>query len=215
MHPVKSFANVLTCILALGFELEKIIEYITIAPARAIGIDDHAGSLAVGMPADVTVMKIEDGDFELEDCEQQTRKSDRQILPVMAFKRGVRYDCDVTLARNERNWLPMIDEDVIPQRAATLVPGQKTFLDTLAADLGQLKWDDTKVDLDVAARVQECFHGTCDKVGLPLADALTATYKCFLEEPFTYQIGLFLTRIERGFAIDRIQQVGGGVRAAA
>ena len=109
----------------------------------------------------------------------------------------------------------MIDEDVIPQRAATLVPGQKAFLDALAADLGQLNWDHTTVDLDVATRVQQCFYGTCDKVGLPLADALTATYKCFLEEPFTYQIGLFLTRIERGFALDRIQQVGGGVRAAA
>ena len=160
-------------------------------------------------------MKIEDGDFEVEDCEQQTRRTDRRILPVMAFKHGVRYDCDVTLARNERNWLPMIDEDVIPQRAATLEPGQKTFLDALAAELGQLNWDETTVDLDVATRVQECFYGTCDKVGLPLADALTATYKCFLEEPFTYQIGLFLTRIERGFAIGRIQQVGGGVRKAA
>ena len=215
MHPVYSFTNVLTCILALGIDLEKIIECITIAPARAIGIDDHAGSLAVGRPADVSVMKIEDGDFELEDCEQKTRKSDRQILPVMAFKRGVRYDCDVTLARNERNWLPMIDEDVIPQRAATLVPGQKNFLDALAAELGRFNWDHTTVDLDIATRVQQCFYGTCDKVGLPLADALTATYKCFLEEPFTYQIGLFLTRIERGFALNRIQQVGGGVRAAA
>ena len=215
MHPVYSFTNVLTCILALGIDLEKIIECITIAPARAIGIDDHAGSLAVGRQADVSVMKIEDGDFELEDCEQQTRKSDRQIVPVMAFKRGVRYDCDVTLARNERNWLPMIDEDVIPQRAATLVPGQKAFLDALAADLGRFNWDHTTVDLDIATRVQQCFYGTCDKVGLPLADALTATYKCFLEEPFTYQIGLFLTRIERGFALGRIQQVGGGVRAAA
>ena len=215
MHPVYSFTNVLTCMLALGFEPEQIIEGITIAPARAIGIDDHAGSLAVGRSADVSVMKIEDGEFELEDCEQQTRKSDRQIVPVMAFKRGVRYDCDVTLARNERNWLPMIDEDVIPQRAATLAPGQKAFLDALAADLGRFNWDETTVDLDVATRVQQCFYGTCDKVGLPLADALTGTYKCFLEEPFTYQIGLFLTRIERGFALDRIQQVGGGVRAAA
>ena len=215
MNPVKSFTNVLTCMLALGLEIEQIIERITIAPARAINIDDHAGSLAVGRPADVSVMKIEDGDFEVEDCEQQTRKVDRSILPVMAFKRGVRYDCDVTLARNERNWLPMMDEDVIPQRAATLEPAQKAFLDTLAADLARLNWDATTVDLDVATRVQECFFGTRDKVGLPLADALTATYKCFLEEPFTYQIGLFLTRIERGFAIDRIQQVGGGFQKAA
>ena len=125
--------------LALGIELEQIIECITVAPARAIRIDDHAGSLAVGRPADVSVMKIEDGDFEVEDCEQQTRRTDRRILPVMAFKHGVRYDCDVTLARNERNWLPMIDEDVIPQRAATLVPGQKAFLDALAADLGRFE----------------------------------------------------------------------------
>ena len=215
MHPVKSFANVLTCMLALGFEIEQIVENITIGAARSISLEDRAGSLAIGMPADVSVMKVEDGEFEVEDCEQQTRTSDRQIVPVMAFKRGVRYDCDVTLARDERNWLPMMDEDIIPQRAATLVPVQKDFLDTLVADLAQLKWDETTVSLDAATRVQECFHGTREKVGLPLADALTATYKCFLEEPFTYQIGLFLTRIERGFALDRIQQVAGGAQAAA
>ncbi|MFT5133970.1 MAG: dihydroorotase, partial [Gammaproteobacteria bacterium] len=138
LGPVHSFANVMTCFLALGFDLEQIIERITIAPARALRIDDHAGSLAVGMPADVSVMTFEDGDFELDDCMQQTRKIDRQIVPVMAFKRGVRYDCDVTLARDERNWLPMIDEDIIPQRAATLEDEQKAFLNALAADLSRL-----------------------------------------------------------------------------
>ena len=167
------------------------------------------------MPADVSIMKIEDGDFVLDDCMQQTRNIDRQIVPVMAFKRGVRYDCDVTLARDERNWLPMIDEDVIPQRAETLEPAQLSFLHTLAVELKELSWDETKVDLNAATKVQESFHAIQSKLGLPLADALTATYKCFLEEPFTYQIGLFLTRLEHDFALNRLQQVGGGSRVAA
>ena len=68
---------------------------------------------------------------------------------------------------------------------------------------------------DVTTRVQQRFYATQSNLGLSLAEALTATYKCFLEEPFTYQIGLFLTRLERGFALDRIQQVGGGSQAAA
>ena len=215
MGPVYSFANVMTCFLALGFDLEQIIERITIAPARALHIDDHAGSLTVGMPADVSAMKIEEGDFELDDCMEQTRKVDRQIVPVMAFKRGLRYDCDVKLARDERNWLPMIDEDVIPQRAATLGPAQRAFLDALAAELGRIKWDETNIELDTATRVQDCFRETQAKLELPLADALTATYKCFFEEPFTYQIGLFLTRLEHGFVLDRIEQVGGGTQVAA
>jgi dihydroorotase len=215
LGPVHSFANVMTCFLALGFSIEQIIERITIAPARALSIDDHAGSLAIGMPADVSIMKIEDGDFVLDDCMQQTRNIDRQIVPVMAFKRGVRYDCDVTLARDERNWLPMIDEDVIPQRAETLEATQLSFLHALALELKELSWDETKVDLNAATKVQESFHAIQSKLGLPLADALTATYKCFLEEPFTYQIGLFLTRLEHDFALNRLQQVGGGSRVAA
>lgn len=215
LGPVHSFANVMTIFMKLGFTIEEIIERITIAPARALSIDDRAGSLHIGRAADVSVMKIEDGEFTLDDCMQQTRSAEQRIVPVMAFKKGVRYDCDETLARDERNWLPMIDEGTIPQRAEDLDSAQLTFLDSLLPELASLKWDETTVDLEVATRVQRCFYQTQKTHGLSLADALTATYKCFLEEPFTYQIGLFLTRLQRDFALERIKQVAGGRKAAA
>ena len=68
LGPVFSFANVMSCMLTVGMPLENIIEACTIAPARALSIDEKAGSLGVGMPADVTVIKVENGDFEYVDC---------------------------------------------------------------------------------------------------------------------------------------------------
>ena len=107
----------------------------------------------------------------------QARKGQQQIVPVMAFKNGKRYDCDLELARNERNWLPIVREDAAPDAAANLDAQQKAFL-----------------------RVQA-------EEGLPLKDALLATYQCFWDEPFTHQIGLFLTRLDRDFAVRRFHEV--------
>ena len=215
LGPVFSFANTMSCMLAVGMSLEDVIEACTIAPARALSIDDRAGSLAVGMPADVTVCDVENGDFEYVDCFQQTRTGQQQIVPVMALKNGKRYDSDLELARDERNWLPIVREDAAPDAAANLDPQQKAFLRALIPPLNNTDWDPAKVDLDVATHVQNLFRRVQAEQGLPLKDALLATYQCFWDEPFTHQIGLFMTRLDRDFAVKRFHEVADLPLAAA
>ena len=209
LGPTYSLTHVMSCFLPLGFTLEEIISKVTIAPARALCIEDKAGSLKVGMPADITVLNIEEGEFEFDDCFEGTRKSDKRIVPIMAFKHGVRYDSNLASSQEERNWIMEISEDAPPKTAAGMSKIEKTFLKSLADSLEPDQWSHEDINLKEATAVQKRVYEVQGANGLPLGDALKSVYRCFLEEPFTYQIGLFLTRMDRAFTLDRLRQVAG------
>ena len=65
----------MTCFLKLGMTLQQAIERVTIAPARALRMTDIAGSLKPGMPADITVFRVDSGAFTLTDTTNHTRRS--------------------------------------------------------------------------------------------------------------------------------------------
>jgi dihydroorotase len=75
--------------LHLGMPLGEVIAASTINPARAIGWSDRIGTLAVGRGADVTVLKLEDVNLELEDSGAQLRTM-KQLLVAMAVWRDGR-----------------------------------------------------------------------------------------------------------------------------
>ena len=208
--PVYSLANVMSVMLHLGLTLNEAIERVTIAPARAISIDDRAGSLGPGMPADVTVFKVAEGEVELADCQLVTRTAERAIIPVMAFKNGVRYDTDLMRCRDEKNWFWQISEEVVPERAASLDTRQREFLAALAARLEPESWkieSAERLDIYAAMNLQDLFHEVRARAAIPLRDALEAVYASFLASPFTMQIGLFLFRLDKDFAMERLRTV--------
>ena len=50
---------------------------------------------------------------------------------------------------------------------------------------------------------------------IQLKPALTAVFDCFLDHPFTMQIGLFLLRLDRRLALERLEQVTARPRRVA
>ena len=210
LGPTYSLTHVMSCFLPLGFTLEEIISRVTIAPAKALCIEDKAGSLKIGMPADITVLNVEEGEFVFDDCFEDTRKSDKRIVPIMAFKHGVRYDSNLASAQEDRNWILEVSEDAPPKAALGMSKQEKTFLKSLVDSLDADQWDAEDINLHAATAVQERVYAVQEANDLPLGDALKSVYRCFLEEPFTYQIGLFLTRMDRTFALDRLRQVAEG-----
>jgi dihydroorotase len=216
--PVYSFANVLSVFLQLGLSLPEVIARATINPAKALKLDDRAGSLQPGMPADVTVFRVEDGEFSLADCHKKSRAADKRIAPVMAFKNGRRFDSDMTLCRDERNWFMQIADDHLPAAVAKLGPAQTRFLGALGDALEATDWEvgtPQQLDLEKATELQDIFHRVRRQHGLPLRDALNATFDSFLDHPFTMQVGLFLLRQERQFALERLRAVAAPRHAAA
>jgi dihydroorotase len=215
--PVYSLANVMSVFLRLGLSLFEVVDRVTAKAAASISLGDRAGSLKPGLPADITVFRVESGAFELADAVRQVRKAASRIVPVMAFKDGRRFDADLVRCLDERSWFMQVVEDRIPSRAARLTPEQLKFLAGLAGALSAIEWQQTsqQLDLDKAVELQECFHRTRRQAGLTLREALTAVYDCFLEESFTMQIGLFLIRLERAFALQRLRDVTGPRSLAA
>lgn len=208
--PVYSLANVMSVLLRLGLSLNEVIERVTINAARAISIDDRAGSLRPGIPADITIFRVDDGEFDLADAKLVTRKANRMIVPTMVFKNGVRYDTDLARCQNEKNWFWHVSEDAIPGPAEALDDSQRRFLVALAAALEPESWQLTsaeRLDIFRAVELQDLFHHVCESCGLPLKQALEAVYACFIEEPFTMQIGLLLFRLNKAFAIKRMRMV--------
>jgi dihydroorotase len=210
VRPVKSLANVMSAMLRLGMTLSQVIERVTRNPAKAISLTDRAGSLRSGMPADITVFRVNSGEFEITDCYTQSRKADRQIEPLITFKNGKRFDADMTMGQDENNWFLQFAEDHVPSRAARLSERQRAFLDTLASALSSTSWEvgsAERLDIEKALALQDMFHQQRGRNGLPLKDALEAVYSSFLDQSFTMQIGLLLVRLEQPFAVDRLRDV--------
>jgi dihydroorotase len=210
VRPVKSLANVMSVMLRLGLTLNETIERVTHAPAEALSLGDRAGHLGAGMPADISVFRVEVGEFDLSDCFQQTRKADWQIVPVMAFKRGRRFDCDFARGLNESNWFLQIAEDQVPEKASSLKPAQIRFLTVLADALAATTWElasAERLDLPKAIELQGIFRHVLRQSGLPLRAAMDALYACFLDQPFTMQIGLLILRLDRTFMLSRMREV--------
>ena len=59
---MKDMLNVMSKFLALGLSLDQVIARATANPAKEIG-HDELGQLGVGAPADVAVLRLENGSF--------------------------------------------------------------------------------------------------------------------------------------------------------
>ncbi|MFI5040936.1 MAG: amidohydrolase/deacetylase family metallohydrolase [Acidimicrobiales bacterium] len=79
--PVRSLAETLSKIWALGVDLDEIIAMATLAPAAVIGRASSLGALLPGRTAEVSVLRIDEGPVELSDG-YETLTAERYLTPV-------------------------------------------------------------------------------------------------------------------------------------
>jgi dihydroorotase len=78
--------------LNLGVSLDQVIKMATLNPAKALGEDGRRGSLKPGMLADITIMKLERGNFIFSDGTGGERIIGEVLLePTGVFKEGKLY----------------------------------------------------------------------------------------------------------------------------
>ena len=65
--------------LHLGMPMEDVIRAVTYGPAKAIGLEGEFGSLRPGMPADLAILQVHDGDFDLYDVRKEVRTVKRTL----------------------------------------------------------------------------------------------------------------------------------------
>lgn len=86
---VRDLPYIMSKHLALGMTLEDVVEASTAGPAKALGMSETLGSLAIGREADLTVLELVDTDESITDTEGQERALKAQLLPRATVRSGV------------------------------------------------------------------------------------------------------------------------------
>jgi dihydroorotase len=85
--PVWSLPETMSKIWALGVDLPDVIAMATINTARAIHREDELGTLDVGRSAEVSVLRVDEGEFPMSDG-FETIMAPRRLVPVGCLRAG-------------------------------------------------------------------------------------------------------------------------------
>jgi dihydroorotase len=87
----------MTELLTLGVTLGEIVAMVTSHPAKMLNLADSLGSLQVGREADVSVLELRRGRFELRDNSGEVVVASEMISPVFALRAGTLHAADSPL----------------------------------------------------------------------------------------------------------------------
>jgi dihydroorotase len=79
-------------LLTLGLPLAEIVATVTSNPARMLRMEDRIGTLKPGREADVSVLGLLQGRFELQDNSGERVTASELIVPDFALRAGTRFD---------------------------------------------------------------------------------------------------------------------------
>ena len=87
-NTVHSLTEMLSRFMAMGFDLEDVVRMATANPARALGMEDSLGSLAVGREADISVLESVAGDWVFHDTAGESLNGDTALVPAVTIRAG-------------------------------------------------------------------------------------------------------------------------------
>lgn len=85
--PTFDMPTTLSKFLNLGMSIEDVIARATINPAKAVHLD-ALGTLSPGKPADVSLFRIEEGDYTFYDVRMDAREGDRMLVSTATLVDG-------------------------------------------------------------------------------------------------------------------------------
>jgi dihydroorotase len=98
-----SLPVVMSKFLALGLSLYDVVEKTTAIPARVLGEEQRRGSLTVGMPADVALFELAEGEFLFSDgTAGNILPGERLLIPKLTLKQGV----EIATRPRFKNYVP-------------------------------------------------------------------------------------------------------------
>ncbi|HVB16547.1 MAG TPA: amidohydrolase/deacetylase family metallohydrolase [Stellaceae bacterium] len=92
-----SLQHAMTELLALGVPLSEVVRMATSNAAIMLGLEAEMGSLSVGMPADLSAMRLIDGDWTLIDSERVKYPAKQILHPEFALRAGKLHRADSPL----------------------------------------------------------------------------------------------------------------------
>ena len=86
--PVWDLLTTMSKLLHFGMSLDDLVARSTAAPAKILGYEGTVGTLKPGANADIAVLELRDGNFELTDSEGSTVTTKRRLLAQMTLRDG-------------------------------------------------------------------------------------------------------------------------------
>ncbi len=90
--------------MAVGYTLADIVRMSTVNAAKALGLQDELGALAVGREADITILDHHQGRFKFVDTTQLVFSGDHALTPVLTVRAGEVFTPD--WGPHPWGWLP-------------------------------------------------------------------------------------------------------------
>ena len=91
--------------LVVNLSLDQVIEMVTINPARALSEEHQRGSLQIGMPADISLLKLAEGNFLFSDgIEGKKFKGNSLLVPELTIKSGVEIEAQLRFKEEVRGF---------------------------------------------------------------------------------------------------------------
>ena len=90
--PVFDLVTTINKFLYLGMDLDETIRRVTTIPANFLRMEDEIGTLKVGAVADIVVVKMMEGSFEMTDAFGETETGGYQLEPRYIFRAGQQVD---------------------------------------------------------------------------------------------------------------------------
>jgi dihydroorotase len=89
--------HAMTELLALGMKLPEIVKTVTSNAARLLRLENDIGALRPGMIADVAVLDLLPGRWQLSDNSGEVVEARQMVVPVFSLRAGERVDVDSPL----------------------------------------------------------------------------------------------------------------------
>ena len=83
-----NLTNAMSKLLYLGMDLTEVVATVTSNPAKMLGMSDMIGTLAVGREADISVVELLEGAFDLSDNSGVSVTASQMFLPKFCLKGG-------------------------------------------------------------------------------------------------------------------------------
>ena len=81
-------ASTMSKFLHQGMDLPEVVRLATARPAEILGMRDRIGTLGPGADADITVLRLEEGEFPLPDSQGQTELVTVRLAPEVTIRAG-------------------------------------------------------------------------------------------------------------------------------
>jgi dihydroorotase len=92
-----SLTQAMSSMMALGLSLDEVVPMVTSNAAAMLGMSGEIGALAVGRPADISVLVDDRGRFRLRDNEKNEVVAERLLRPAFCLRAGRRFDADAPI----------------------------------------------------------------------------------------------------------------------